>query len=94
MRALFKLGFDLVEAGGQILLDTVCCGIANQCAMAGHDYFCMAIILFSSFSMSFLLLCGDLQGTTLAYYLYSMTQIELNVVTKLLNIFKNANWIK
>ena len=38
--------------------------------------------------MSFLLLCGDLQGTTLAYYLYSMTQIELNIVTKLLNIFK------
>ena len=38
--------------------------------------------------MSFLLLCGDLQGTTLAYYLYSMTQIEFNVVTKLLNIFK------
>jgi len=21
------------------LLDTVCCGIANQCAMAEHDYF-------------------------------------------------------
>ena len=38
--------------------------------------------------MSFLLLCGDLQDTTLAYYLYSMTQIELNIVTKLLNIFK------
>ncbi len=38
--------------------------------------------------MSFLLLCGDLQGTTLACYLYSMTQIELNIVTKLLNIFK------
>jgi hypothetical protein len=39
--------------------------------------------------MSFLLLCGDLQDTTLAYYyLYSMTQIEFNVVTKLLNIFK------
>ena len=38
--------------------------------------------------MSFLLLCGDLRGTTLAYYLYSMTQIEFNVVTKLLNIFK------
>ena len=38
--------------------------------------------------MSFLLLCGDLQGTTLAYYLYIMTQIELNIVTKLLNIFK------
>ena len=38
--------------------------------------------------MSFLLLCGDLQGATLAYYLYIMTQIELNIVTKLLNIFK------
>ena len=40
--------------------------------------------------MSFLLLCGDLQGTTLAYYLYIMTQIELNIVTKLLNIFKKC----
>jgi len=39
MRALFKLGFDLVEAGTVILLDPVCCGIANQCAMAWHDYF-------------------------------------------------------
>jgi hypothetical protein len=49
MRALFKLGFDLVEAGIVILLDTVCCGIANQCAMAGMIILCMAIILFSSF---------------------------------------------